>query len=241
MPLSVAQTAQRRTVGLLINNEINRKCNDITESLRYWPMHLFLHVENHENNQPSRAPEWDLNPGMLRSRPPVPSILMLQRVQDKRSSRRCPCRLVGRYQTFRSDLLSPHSGSSETLVRSTRLQDLQYYLEQPWQISQQSVVVTESQIMATSTMPTVKLRAQASQPSPSEISQGTAPWTDSRPPKYTGAATRMKKHAQWETRTLIWLANHNTLPSCSAASTWYPPLQWILNTLGREIPETTHT
>jgi hypothetical protein len=35
-----------------------------------------------------------------------------------------------------------------------------------------------------STMPTVTLRADASQPYASEIPQGTAPRTDSRPPKY---------------------------------------------------------
>jgi hypothetical protein len=50
---------------------------------------------------------------------------------------------------------------------------------------------------STSTIPTVKYGDNASQSSTSEIPEGTAPRTDSRPPKYhTGAATRMKKHTQ---------------------------------------------
>jgi hypothetical protein len=145
---------------------------------------------------------------------------------------------------FWSDLLSPHSGSSETLVTSTRLQDLQYYLEQPWQISQQSVV-TESQIMATAHSRRVHtahchaprwsfVNLHAWDPK-GHCATNWQPAAKIPPERQHGWKNIPKSGNQWQTSTLVRLANHNTLPSCSAASKWYPPLQWILNTFGREM------
>jgi hypothetical protein len=145
------------------------------------------YVENHENNQQSRAPDWDLNPGMLRSRPPVLWVLMTGQevltavsVKSMQTCRSLPnvlewpavstfrfLRNAGNiYQTTRPTILPGVALTDLTAVCSNRIPN------------------HGNSTASASTMPTVTLRAEASQPSAHEISQGTAPRTDSRPPKY---------------------------------------------------------